>query len=122
FDSMQSQCSQLLYSVSRKLFRGRTKVYSLYSLRHQFIANSKSFQTPASVSALAGHIVTETAVSNYGKKRSAWEPDEIRNRAQHVDEEVASVRQQQTFYEERLKLQQEAGLIKTPKNSNSEDV
>lgn len=122
FDSMQSQCSQLLYSVCEKLFKGRKRIYSLYSLRHQFIANAKSFHNPASVSALAGHIVTETAVSNYGKKRSAWEPEEIRNRAQPVAEEVASVRQQQTFYEERIKLQQEAGLIKAPKISNSEDV
>lgn len=120
YDSMKSQCSQLLYSVCERLFKGRNKVYSLYSLRHQFIANSKTYHRPEAVSALAGHIVTDTAVSSYGKKRSSWGPDEIKDRADPVSEEVASVRQTQTFYDTREKLRVEAGLSKAPKGS-SED-
>ena len=114
YDSMQSQCAQLLYSVSGKLFkrRDREKVYALYSLRHQFVANAKTYQDPASISAMCGHIVTDTAISSYGKKRSGWDPEEILDRAVPVPEEIATVRQQHKFYEDRLRLQQAAGILK----------
>lgn len=120
FDSMKSQCSQLLYSVSEKLFKGRNKIYSLYSLRHQFMSNAKTYHKPEAVAALAGHGVDNTASENYGKKRSSWGPDEIVDRANPVSEEVASVRQTQNFYDARQKLKVEAGLIKAPKFSGEE--
>lgn len=121
YDTKQSQCSQLLYSVSEKLFK-KKKVYSLYSARHQFVANAKSYHKPESVSALVGHVVTETAVSSYGKKRSCWGPDEIVDRPEPVQEEVATVRQQHVFFEERIRMQQEAGLLKAPKPSSMDEA
>lgn len=113
YDSMQSQCAQLLYGVSDKVTKGR-RIYSLYSMRHQFVANAKSYHKPEAVSALVGHVVTDTAVSSYGKKRSCWEPEDIRDRAEPVADEVATVRQRLIFFEERTRLQVEAGLLKAP--------
>lgn len=112
YDQMQSQCSQLLYTVSNKLFRKRQKVYALYSLRHQFVANAKTYHDPASISAMCGHIVTDTAITSYGKKRSGWDPEDILDRAVPVTEEIATVRQQHKFFEDRLKLQAAAGILK----------
>jgi hypothetical protein len=117
YDSMQSQCSQLLYSVCERVFHGRKKTYALYSLRHQFVANVKSYHRPESVSALVGHVVTDTAAENYGKRKSSWGPEEIIDRAEPVPEEVSTVRQRLRFFEERVRLQQAAGLLKAPKGT-----
>jgi hypothetical protein len=116
YDSMQSQSSQLLYAVCEKLFSTRNKTYALYSLRHQFVANAKSIHRPEEVSALLGHVVTDTAAENYGRKTSSWGPEEITDRAEPVPEEVATVRQRLIFFQERVTLQQAAGLIKEGKN------
>ena len=123
YDSMQSQCAQLLYSVSNKLFRSheRDKIYALYSLRHQFVANAKTYQDPASISAMCGHIVTDTAITNYGKKRSGWDPEDILDRAVPVPEEIATVRQQHKFFEDRIRLQQAAGILKPGMASDDDD-
>lgn len=110
YDSMQSQCAQLLYKTSESRFPGRARVCSLYSLRHQFIANMKSVMKPEEVSALAGHAVTDTAISNYGKKRSSWSPEDINNVPNPLPDEVVSVRQQLRFFEDRKRIMQAAGL------------
>lgn len=115
YDSMQSQSSQLLYAVCEKLFSARNKTYALYSMRHQFVANAKAIHRPEEVSALLGHVVTDTASENYGRKTSSWGPEEITERAKPVPEEVSTVRQRLRFFEERVRLQQEAGLIKESK-------
>lgn len=115
YDTVQSQVSQLLYSTSQRLFSGRKRVYSLYSLRHQFIANAKSYQKPEEIAAIVGHGVTVTAAENYGKKRSSWGPDEIPEKPSAVADEVATVRQSLEFYENRIKLQEQAGLIRPSK-------
>jgi len=120
YDSMQSQCAQLLYGVSDKVTKGK-RIYSLYSMRHQFVANAKSYHKPEAVSALVGHVVTDTAISSYGKKRSCWEPEDIHDRADPVPDEVATVRQRLIFYEERTRLQVEAGLLKAPNVAAGED-
>lgn len=110
FDTMQSQCAQLLYATSEKLFGRGGKVYALYSVRHQFVANHKAIRKPEEVSALVGHVVTTTAAENYGRRRSAWEPHEVEEIPDPVPEEVATVRKQLQFYEERMRLQRLAGI------------
>jgi integrase len=43
---------------------------TLYSFRHQFIANAKTtFESPAIIAALCGHSSTKTASMHYGKRR-----------------------------------------------------
>lgn len=121
YNTYQSQVSQLLYTTCQRLFKGRRKVYALYSLRHQFIANAKSYQKPEEIAAIVGHGVTNTASENYGKKRSCWEPDEIPERPNAVAEEVATVKQSLEFYQNRVKLQVESGLIRPTRNSTFEE-
>lgn len=118
YDHHQSQCSQLLYYVSDKIFTapglGRKKSYCLYSLRHQFIANMKAIKKSEEVSALVGHIVTETAHANYAKSRSAWETDELIGIPSAVSEEVATVRETHKYFEQRMRDRVEAGLSRAP--------
>jgi len=120
YDTMQSQCSQLLYTVCDKLFTGRKRTYALYSLRHQFVANAKSYHRPEAVSALVGHVVTDTATANYAKRYSAWGPEEITDRPEPVPEEISTVRQRLRFFEERQRIREAAGLAK-PARSREEN-
>lgn len=112
FDAMQRQCSQVLYKACDAIYSLKGKTYSLYSLRHQFVANSKSLYKNEEVSAMCGHLVVDTAVANYGKKTSAWAPEEIRDRARPVENEVAMVQPRITYFKQKIAHQIEAGLIK----------
>ncbi len=66
--------------------------FTLYSLRHQFVATAKARLRPEEVSAAAGHGVTTTAVQAYGRRRSAWRLEDVRDVALPVADEVATVR------------------------------
>ncbi|MBO9428079.1 hypothetical protein [Sulfitobacter sp. R18_1] len=111
YEEMQSQISQLVYQIGDTLYPRRKKHFSLYSCRHQFIANMKSVMEPEEVSALAGHVVTKTAQQNYGKKRAAWSPGDLRYHAKPIDEEVETVRKTASFYKDRIEKLKMAGLI-----------
>lgn len=114
YDDMQRQCSQILYSACDKISTIKGKTYCLYSLRHQFVANQKSIHGPEYVSAMCGHIVVDTAVSNYGKKTSAWAPEDITDHVSPVADEVALIQPRFVYFSQRAKLEQEAGIVKTP--------
>lgn len=120
FDAMQRQCSQVLYKACDEITSLRGKIYSLYSLRHQFVANAKSLYKNEEVSAMCGHLVVDTAVSNYGKKTSAWEPEEIKDRARPVENEVAMVQPRITYFKQKIAHQIEAGLIKASPGFDAE--
>jgi hypothetical protein len=123
YDTVQSQLSQLLYAVDEKIFPGRAKSYSLYSCRHQFIANMKSVIPLEEISAMVGHHVTETAAEHYGKKRSAWGPEHLQERPKPLPQDVAAVKQQMKIYSDRQNLKQAAGLIRslTPDGVSDEE-
>jgi hypothetical protein len=110
YEAMQGQCAQLMYNTAERMFPGRKLSYSLYTTRHQFMANAKSYHPPEAVSAMAGHGVTNTAAENYGKKRSAWNLDDIQDKAAPVAEEVATVKRRQVFYEDRARMREAAGM------------
>ncbi len=55
YKDMQGQCAQLMYNTAERMFPGRNTTYSLYTTRHQFMANAKSYHPPEAVSAMAGH-------------------------------------------------------------------
>lgn len=110
YGDIQGQCAQLMYNTAERMFPGRKLSYSLYTTRHQFIANAKSYHPPEAVSAMAGHGVDNTAAENYGKKRSAWNMDDIEDKASPLPEEVATVKRRHTFYEDRVKMREAAGL------------
>lgn len=90
YASKQAQVANLLAAVCGRATPGRT--YSLYSLRHQFVANAKARLKAQEVSALAGHCTTRTIVRSYGKRRTAWASKDTRNIAVPVAAEVATVR------------------------------
>lgn len=105
FNNLQSHCGNILYEICKRFWARRKLSYSLYSCRHQFIANMKSLGlSNEEVSALAGHVVDTTAAEVYGKKRSAWSPDKIVDRPRPLPEEVATVRKRLVLHEERLDL------------------
>lgn len=122
FYDISRQCSQVLYKACESIPTLKGKVYALYSLRHQFIANSKSLYKNEEVSAMSGHLSMETATANYARKSSAWAPEEIRDRARPVDSEVAMVQPRIKYYEQKIKLQQEAGLLKGMAPGDSDDL
>ncbi|KQT51179.1 hypothetical protein ASG43_21480 [Aureimonas sp. Leaf454] len=66
--------------------------FTLYSLRHQFVATAKASLRPAEVSAAVGHCVTTTAIQAYGRRRSAWKPTDVRDVVLPVPDEVSTVR------------------------------
>lgn len=104
FGALQSHCSRILYEIASKFWR-RKLCYSLYSCRHQFIANMKALGlSNEEISAMAGHVVDETAAQTYGKKRSGWSPDKILDRPRGIPEEIATVRKRLVLHEERQDL------------------
>ncbi|PSO21529.1 hypothetical protein C7G42_07835 [Bradyrhizobium sp. MOS003] len=100
--------------------------YSLYSLRHQFIANMKSATGDAAVVAtLCGHISIETQIEHYGKKRSSWlggvkEPFDVPHA---LADQVAPVQAHMAELEKRqvLKAKQELADLKKKAEKASED-
>jgi hypothetical protein len=101
----QSEVSQLFYQICNALFPRMQVKYSLYSLRHQFIANMKEvYQDPAKVATLIGHISIETQSEHYGKRRSSWGLHDIREIPKPLDEQVAQVQKYLAAFEERAHL------------------
>jgi integrase len=103
FRPRQSQCAQLFYEICAAKFSRRTIRYSLYTFRHQFIANMKTIYRHAEVAALAGHLTDETATEHYGKRRQAWHPHEIREVPVPIEQEVTRFRKRLEFSEARRK-------------------
>jgi hypothetical protein len=88
------------------------KTYALYSLRHQFVANQKSIHKQEYVSAMCGHTVVETAVSSYGKKTSAWAPEDIEDHVAPVEDEVALIQPRFVYFAQRAEHERAAGISK----------
>ena len=110
FNTEKSQLGNLMYQIGQNIRPRAKSHYSLYSCRHQFIANMKSLMEPEEVSALAGHAVTKTAKRSYGKSRSAWSPDQLTHHAKPIAEEVATVKQSMDFYKDRVEKLKLAGV------------
>jgi hypothetical protein len=110
FEMRRSQCAQVLGEVCAVLFPRQRQRYSLYSLRHQFIANMRAIYQPAEVAALVGYIGMNNdknnseneAAESYAKRRVAWQLDEISERPVSVPEQVKNMRRRAELYEERL--------------------
>lgn len=62
--------------LNEKLFPRRRTRYTLYTFRHQFIANLKKIRgySPREIAALVGHGTDETANRHYGRKDHGWNP------------------------------------------------
>lgn len=117
FDEIKGHVSQLLYHVCKKIFPDRKHLYALYSCRHQFIANMKSLYPLEEVSALVGHGTDVTTAERYGLRRNSWAPEDIPNRPRPLPEQVATVRRQMRFAEERRRIREAIGL--PPRSGNA---
>ena len=73
FQENQKTCAQLLYNANRALWPQRKLTISLYSARHQAIANWKHAGLDlTTISVLAGHASPLTSSENYGRRTSGW--------------------------------------------------
>ena len=102
----RSDCTQLFYQVCDTLFPRMQVKYSLFSLRHQFIANMKSVLSAAEVSALIGGIAAESSPEHYVKRRSAWDKFYILDIPVPIEQQVKRVQRRMTRFEEREHLLQ----------------
>ena len=112
FGDVQGLCATLLYTAEDRIWPGRRQHYSLYSCRHQAIANWKTVLQPAEIAAIVGHGVTATAGEHYGKRRSSWPPERIPAPPRPVAEELAVVRDRIRLFQRRLEMEVRAGLRK----------
>ena len=72
YGDRQRQCAAAVLAACRKIWPYPRRHYTLYSARHQALANAKTSMTRSEVSALAGHKTERTAQSSYGRRTSAW--------------------------------------------------
>lgn len=101
----QGEVAHLFYKICNDLFPRMQVKYSLYSLRHQFIANMKSvYADRAKIATLIGHISIETQSEHYGKRRSSWSLHDIREIPRPMDDQVAQVQKYLSAFEEREHL------------------
>lgn len=107
FDSMQSQCAQILYRANEAIWKRReATTYALYTCRHQFILNMRAIDLrDEEISALIGHLVTDTQLEHYGKRGKGWSIDKITNRPKADPDEVSTVRRTLTMAEQRSRLE-----------------
>ncbi|MBB4376222.1 hypothetical protein SAMN05216573_11363 [Bradyrhizobium sp. Rc3b] len=95
----QYDVSKLLRKLCKTLFPRMKKQYTLYSLRHQFIANMKTIYTREEVAAMVGHISLETQVEHYGKRRLAWDSRLITEVPMPVEEQVAQIKKRLELFD-----------------------
>jgi hypothetical protein len=77
YDTSREACSAILRKACLTLWPGWARGYALYSARHQAVANMKASMPLRYVAAALGHRVTDTSVSNYGKRRCAWKTSSV---------------------------------------------
>jgi hypothetical protein len=69
---LQKLVADALYRAARAALGRREAYPSLYTFRHQAIANWKTERDAFEVAALCGHARTETAARHYAARRHAW--------------------------------------------------
>lgn len=90
YTRMVQSCSNKLYLSVRKIWPKRTKHLTLYSTRHQFVADAKASNLNLSeIAALMGHAVDDTASAHYGKRAAGQSIIKV----QALAAEVAKIKQ-----------------------------
>jgi hypothetical protein len=110
--TVQNECSQILKNLMNKMYPNKKQKYSLYSCRHQAIANWKSIMTLEEIAALVGHSVTNTSVENYGRRSSAWDTENIPLPPRPIPEELAKIRTVINIFEHKTNMEIKAGIRK----------
>jgi hypothetical protein len=90
YQRMYQGCINKMYLAVRKVWPKRTRHLTLYSTRHQFVADAKASNLSLlEIAALMGHAVDETATAHYGKRAAGQQILKV----QAVAEEVARIKQ-----------------------------
>ena len=99
FSDLERRAAGVLYSACQALFLGKRR-YSLYSCRHQFVANQKACGVPViEIAAMVGHRIDISTDRVYAKKSAAWPDERIEDRPRGVAAEIALVTQRERFSE-----------------------
>lgn len=69
---LQKRVADRLYKAARAALGPREAYPSLYTFRHQAIANWKTSRSAVEVAALCGHAVVETAGKHYAGRSRSW--------------------------------------------------
>jgi hypothetical protein len=97
----RSQCTQLFYEACDTSFPTRTIKLSLFTLRHQFIANMKSVMDRAEVIAVAGDVGLEDESEHYTKRRAAWNRPDIKDVPVPIEQQVQQAKKYLTLVRDR---------------------
>jgi hypothetical protein len=100
----QSEVSKLFCSTCKVLFPGMRLRYTLYSLRHQFIANMSSIFSREQVVAMSAHDITGAQRDHYVKRRIPWTGQELNELPAPVPEQVARIKTRLRFLDERREI------------------
>jgi integrase len=89
YERMYASCVQKLYAATRFLWPKQKTHPTLYSTRHQFVADAKaSHLSLVEIAALLGHAVDNTATLHYGKRMAGQQLLKVHA----VAEEVARIK------------------------------
>jgi hypothetical protein len=101
-----SEVSRLFNQTCKVLFARMEMHYTLYSPRHQFIANMKTIYSPEEVAAMIGGIPIEMEVEQYAKRPAAWTKEEITERPVPVSHQVAQMKKRLDVFEKGRELRE----------------
>lgn len=105
FMKNKAACSRILRDISKKAFRSQNgKLLTLYTFRHQFVANMKTIYPAEELAALLGHSTADTQGTWYGKKRSGWAPEHITDVPVPIEAEVVMIRQRFAVAQDRKRI------------------
>lgn len=106
FMKNKAACSRILRHISKTAFKSQNgKLLTLYTFRHQFVANMKTIYPVEELAALLGHSTVDTQGAWYGKKRSGWAPEHITDVPAPIEAEVLMVRQRFAVAQDRKRIQ-----------------
>ena len=105
FMKNKAACSRILRHISKTAFKSQNgKLLTLYTFRHQFVANMKTIYPVEELAALLGHSTVDTQGAWYGKKRSGWAPEHITDVPAPIEAEVLMVRQRFAVAQDRKRI------------------
>jgi integrase len=98
FEIYQKRCAQVVYVTCKDIWPVKNPHYTLYSCRHQAVANSKVSMGRSEVSALVGHATERTAQRSYGRRSAAWDGNDKPGTAMPIAEQVATVKPWRNYW------------------------
>lgn len=93
WSNRQHQVEKLLRGTCERIFPRMHQPYTLYSVRHQFIANMKTIYSREEVAAMTDHILLKSQTMHDGKRRVAWDSNQIGELPSPVPAQVALIKE-----------------------------